>query len=199
MKRFFQSSLAAVLLGGLLYLGVTTALVLRVPLVSASPPKAPASYKVSGPAWDFVNPELDRLVAELREQKAALQKREEQLNELAARLEAERAELNIITQAVYRVRDEFDKKLVQVREEEVANLKRLAKMYASMSPEGAANILKQMEDEQALKFMVFMRDAEAGPILEALARLSEADAKRAAALSDRLRTTTYRNALPKTQ
>lgn len=197
MKRFLQSSLAAVLVGSLLYLGVTAALLLRAPVLRATAVQEPTAPTHYGPAWDFVNPELDRLIAELREQKAALQKREEQLNELAARLEAERAELNIITQAVYRVREEFDRKLVQVREEEVANLKRLAKMYASMSPEGAANILKQMEDEQALKFMVFMRDAEAGPILEALARLGDAEAKRAAGLSDRLRTTTYRSAASK--
>lgn len=199
MKRFLQSSLAAVLVGSLLYLGVTAALLLRAPVLRATGSELPPAQAYQGPPWDFVNPELDRLIAELREQKAALQKREAQLNELATRLEAERAELNIITQAIYRVRQEFDRKLVQVREEEVANLKRLAKMYASMSPEGAAVILKQMEDEQALKFMVFMRDAEAGPILEALARLGELEAKRAAVLSDRLRTTTYRNALPKTQ
>jgi len=34
---------------------------------------------------------------------------------------------------------------------------------------------------------VFMKESEAAPLLESLARTSEADAKRAAALSERLR------------
>ncbi len=189
----------AVLVGGGLYLGVTALLLSRATGGSAQPIAASEPRLGAGPAWDFVNPDLDRLIAELKEQKTAVAQREQQLNQLAERLEAERAELDLITQAVSRTRDEFEKKLTQVREEEVANLKRLAKMYASMSPEGAAGIIKQMDDEQALKFMVFMKDAEAGPILEALSKLSEADAKRAASLTDRLRTTVYRSALPKTQ
>jgi flagellar motility protein MotE (MotC chaperone) len=138
-------------------------------------------------------------VAELQQEKEALAQRNQQLQELAARLEAERAELTIVTQAIHRLRTEIEQKVVQVREEEAANLKRLAKIYANMSPEGAAGILKQMEDEPALKFMVFMKDAETGPILEALSKLSEADAKRAATLTDRLRNTMYRSALPKPQ
>src|SRR5262249_9866509 len=144
------------------------------------------------------NPELDRLVSELTKEKEALATREKQLNELASRLEAERQEINIVTQAVYRMQAEFDRSVVRVREEETANLKRRGKDDAAMSPEGAAVILKQMDDEQILKFMVFMKDAEAGPVLESLAKLGEADAKRAAALTDKLRTTLYRNPPPKT-
>jgi flagellar motility protein MotE (MotC chaperone) len=67
-----------------------------------------------------------------------------------------------------------------------------------MSPEGAAAILKQMEDEQILKFMVFMKDAETGPLLENLAKLGESDAKRAATLTEKLRSTLFRNTAPKT-
>lgn len=189
------------LVGALVYLGVTAALLGRVPLarpaVAADTPST--GYHRPGPAWEFVNPELDRLVAELQQEKEALAQRNQQLQELAARLEAERAELTIVTQAIHRLRTEIEQKVVQVREEEAANLKRLAKIYANMSPEGAAGILKQMEDEPALKFMVFMKDAETGPILEALSKLSEADAKRAATLTDRLRNTMYRSALPKPQ
>jgi hypothetical protein len=56
-----------------------------------------------------------------------------------------------------------------------------------MSPEGAALIFKQMEEPTLLKVLGVMRDSERAPILEAMARSSEADAKRVVALSDRLR------------
>jgi flagellar motility protein MotE (MotC chaperone) len=199
MTRILQSGWFAMLLGALLFLGVTAVLMARAPLapVNTHELERAAAQPEPGPAWDFVNPELDRLVDELKKEKEVLDQRAQQLKELADRLEAERAEINVITQAVHRIRSEFEQKVVQVREEEVANLKRLAKMYASMSPEDAAGILRQMDDEPALKFMVFMKDAETGPILEALSKLGDADAKRAAALTDRLRTTVYRAALPK--
>jgi flagellar motility protein MotE (MotC chaperone) len=196
--KLIQSGWFAMLAGALLYLGVTVALMGRVSLSqAASQPGGETAAESTGTGWDMSNPELDRLIAELKKEKEGLSQRDTQLKELEARLDAERAEITIVTQAVHRMRLEFEKKYVQVREEEVANLKRLAKMYASMSPEGAATILKQMEEEQALKFMVFMKDGETGPLLEAFAKLGEAEAKRAAMLTDRLRTTSYRSALPK--
>jgi flagellar motility protein MotE (MotC chaperone) len=198
MMKLLQSGWAAGLVGALLYLSVTVALVTPSKLVLQSAQAAEAEEShVTGPSWEFINPELDRLVSELAKEKETLTGREKQLNELAARLEAERQEINIVTQAVYRMQTEFDRNVVRVREEEMANLKKLAKVYAAMSPEGAAAILKQMEDEQILKFMVFMKDAETGPVLESLAKLGETDAKRAATLTEKLRTTLFRNAAPK--
>jgi flagellar motility protein MotE (MotC chaperone) len=196
MMKYLQSGWFAMMAGALVYLGVTVALIGRSPALKGGVPSGTSEdFPGAGPAWEFVNPELDRLITELKKEKEALTQRELQLKELAARLDAERTELNIVTQAVHRMRSEMEKDVVRVREEETANLKRLAKMYASMSPEGAAAILKQMEDEQALKFMVFMKDAESGPLLEAFGRMGEAEAKRAATLTDRLRTTVYRSAV----
>jgi hypothetical protein len=66
-----------------------------------------------------------------------------------------------------------------------------------MTPEGAALIMKQMEDDQIVKFMVFMKDGETAPLLESFAKLGDTEAKRAAAISERLRTAIYRSATPK--
>lgn len=196
--KLLQSGWFAMLAGALLYLGVTVALMARVSLSHTSGQRGgQAGADGTFSSWDMSNPELDRLIEELKKEKESLSQRDVQLKELEARLEAERAEITIVTQAVHRMRLEFEKKYVQVREEETANLKRLAKMYASMSPEGAAAILKQMEDDQALKFMVFMKDAETGALLEVFAKQGETEAKRAALLSDRLRTTAYRSTAPK--
>ena len=72
------------------------------------------------------------------------------------------------------------------------NLKKLAKVYANMTPEGAAAIMKQMEDDQIAKFMVFMKEGETAPLLEGLSKMGEPEAKRAAAISERLRTAIFR-------
>src|SRR2546421_10570106 len=48
--------------------------------------------------WSFDTAEIDGLVKELREERDMLSKREKDLNELAARLRAERDELTQLTQ-----------------------------------------------------------------------------------------------------
>ena len=54
-----------------------------------------------------------------------------------------------------------------------------------------------MEDDQIVKFMVFMKEGETAPLLESFAKLGPAEAKRAAAISERLRTAIFRNPAPK--
>ena len=71
------------------------------------------------------------LVAELKKEKEAVGIREQQLNDLALRLQNERTELNQITQKVFQMQREFDTNVVRVREEELPNLKRLVKVYSS--------------------------------------------------------------------
>ena len=198
MSKLLQSSWFTILMGSLVYLGMTGFLLMPGKGLKPPPPhETGVTENTTGPSWDFFNPEVDRLVKELAQEKKALAQREQQLNELSTRLEAERAEITTVTQAVHRMQQEFDRGVLRIREEETANLKKLAKVYATMSPEGAIPILKQMEDEQIVKFMVFMKDGETAPLLEGLARQGEPDAKRAAAISERLRTVLYRNAPPK--
>ena len=79
--------------------------------------------------------------------------------------------------------------VVRVTDEEAVNLKRLSKVYATMSPAGAARILKEMEDEQIVKILALMKEAETAPILEGFGQGDKQDAKRAALISNRLRLT----------
>ena len=88
---------------------------------------------------------------------------------------------------------DFEKTVVRVKEEEAANLKRQAKMYASMAPENATPILKEMTDEQLAKLLVFMKDGEVVAILETLAKSGKDETKRVAQLSEKMRTTLTRN------
>ncbi len=200
MIRLWQSSWVAAGIGAVLFLVTAAAVLNPRKLLNARQAQIAASAKKQTPhaGWDFSNPEIDQLIAELKMEKEGLALREQQLKELATRLAAERSEINQTTQAVNRLEKEFDERIVRVREEETANLKKLAKTYAAMSPEGAATILKQMEDDQIVKILVFIKESDSAPILEAFAKSREADAKRVAMISERVRVASFRNQILKT-
>ncbi len=151
----------------------------------------------TGPSWNFQNPEADQLMQELKAEKKVLQQKEQQLNDLATRLDAERAEVNQATQSVRQLQMDFDKNVLHVKDEEAVNLKKLAKVYAAMSGEGAASIFAEMDDNAVARIMAFMREGETAVILEAMAKKPGTDPKRAALISDRLRLSTVRNSTPK--
>src|SRR6266849_2166387 len=137
MIRLWQSSWVAAGIGAVLFLVTAAAVLNPRKLLNARQAQIAASAKKQTPhaGWDFSNPEIDQLIAELKMEKEGLALREQQLKELATRLAAERSEINQTTQAVNRLEKEFDERIVRVREEETANLKKLAKTYAAMSPE----------------------------------------------------------------
>lgn len=189
MIQILQSKWVAVVVGAIAYWGATVAAFTRHKF---EPPPRPAetvpeTSVVKGPSWEFLNPELERLIAELKEQRDEVGKRSKDLDDLQARLAAERQEITSTTQIVWRLRTELDRALVRIKDEEVTNLKRLARVYGSMSPEGAARVLGETEEEQAVKVLASMKDTQSGPILESMSKVSTEQAKRAAALANRLR------------
>lgn len=187
MITLLQNPWFASALGGLSFL-LTFALI-PLPPPPAPPENAPtlAAPSAPAPSWKFINPEINMLIDELKTEKETLSARAAQLNELAERLRTEREELNQVTQTIHRMQRELDAHVARIKENETANLKKLAKTYAAMSPEGAAGIFRQMDDPAVVQVMAFMKESENGPILEALAKLGDTEAKRAAALTDRLR------------
>lgn len=137
--------------------------------------------------WMVANPEVEALVTELRQQQENLHAREKSLNELAERLRFERTELNQLTQSVHRAQKDFEEMVSKVADDEMVNLKKLAKTYAGMEPEASSAVFKKMEDGAVVKIMMFMRENETGPIIAAMATGSADDAQRAADITQRLR------------
>jgi len=188
MIKILQSNWTCAVIGALAYVGVTVA-VWRMPKIELPIPAAAAL----APSWEFQNTEVDELVADLQHQKQVLGEREHHLDELDARLKAEQQEITVVFQSVAHMQAEFDRNVVRLHDEEIANLKRLAKIYAAMAPAGAASILKEMKDDDIVKILACMKDAEMALILETLAHNSPADTKRAAQISERLKVVMYRN------
>jgi flagellar motility protein MotE (MotC chaperone) len=194
MIAFFQTKWAALAAGMMAY-GLTTWLALQPQqqlaraVTAIQNARAARSAVALGPSWTFQNPELDHLVAELKNERENLRLRASQLDELEARIASERQEICVVTQTVFRLRTELDATITRVSEEEAVNLKKAAKVYIKMTPDGAARILKEMDDERIVKILAVMKDSESAPLLESLAVGNKGEAKRAATISNRLRLT----------
>ncbi len=189
MIRILKSPWFSALVGGILYLAVTAALFTPAKFegVRASLEQARTVAPAEQPSWKFHNPEFEKWVEEIQHQRDALALRAQQLQELQTRLEAERQELNYATQVVAQLQADFDRNVVRIKDQEVANLKRQAKVLSSMSPDGAASLMGEMNEDEAVRILVTMKPDEASPILEAYAKVGKPEAKRAAALTERMR------------
>lgn len=194
--KFLTSSWIVILIGALTYLGTTAMLVMKakdqiVPKPVVKKEGEAEEHKpvpvVRGPSWEFVNPELDEMVAELKQQKEDIALEKKTLLELSDRLRTERQELIQMTQQVHRIQQEIEQSIIRVRDEEAANLTKLAKTYAGMSPEGAAKVMFGLDDISLVKVLLYMKESVAAPILEEMANKSPDDAKRMALVSERLR------------
>ncbi len=188
--KILKSSIVASVLGLILY-AVVTALVWQAPprIIEGEPTQEDivAHAKEAKPSWEFQSQEADMLISELRIEKEALARREKDLNDLAERLQTERMEINVVTQAVHQLQVQIEASIVRISTEEVANIKKLARTYAAMSPEGAAPIMKELEEGTLIKILAVMRETETAPILEALSKLGAEEAKRVAQVTERLR------------
>ena len=194
MLKIFQSNWLSALIGGIVFLG-SLVVFWKPPATPKKPARVFAAKpavefalgETNTPSWDYHNPDVEELVKELQHGKAQVAQRAVQLDELAARLQSERLEINQVTQKVQQLQLEFDQKVNRVRDEEVSNLKKLAKTYSTMSVEGTAAIFRQLDDSAVVKILMFMKEAETAPILEAMAKPAETDAKRVAGISEQLR------------
>ena len=81
----------------------------------------------------------------------------------------------------------MDKNLFRIKEDEAGNLKKLAKMYTAMEPASAARILRELDDTIVVKILTLVKEPETALILESLSRMGEAETRRAAAISENLR------------
>ena len=194
------------LIGGLLYLAVTAALILKGYKPPAPPPakvaKAVEKDGVSGaplagktaddlngttPSWNYYNQDIEFLITYLKDTSNLFRIRQKDLDELGQRLAAERAELASVTQSVARLRDDIDKQVIRIQDDEIINVKRLAKTYAGMDPSSAAKVFAELDEKLVVKIMSQMKDDQNAAILDALAKTNAQGAKLAAALSDKLR------------
>jgi flagellar motility protein MotE (MotC chaperone) len=196
MIKLLANSWITAPVGAIVYLACTV-LFWEKPQLPPKADRMPALRGV-GPSWDFNNPEADQLIAELKIEKKSVEAREKQLNELAARLENERTELNQVTQSVHQLQAEFDSSVLRIKDQEITNLKKLAKVYAGMTPETAATVMAEMENEAIVKILLYLKEGDTAAILEALAKKGPAQARRTAEISEAVRLSLHNTATTNT-
>jgi flagellar motility protein MotE (MotC chaperone) len=185
MTRILQSSWFVAVIGCVLYLA-TTATVLNPSKFAGIHIPNPDYSAEDDPSWKFRNPEFNQWVSQIKSQKASLDAREQRLNELQTRLNAQMQEISTVTQTVAQLQENFDRNVIRFKAEETDNIKHQAKLISTMSPEGAVAMLTQMPDDAAVRILFTMKTDEASLILDTLSKMGEPQARRAAQLMEQL-------------
>jgi flagellar motility protein MotE (MotC chaperone) len=179
--------MTVVLAGGLMFFVTMFAMLRMTHFDGVHMPVAVPLAADDNPSWRFRNPEFDQWVSQVKEERAALALREEQLKEWEMRLTAENREISTVTQTVTKLQNEFDQRVLQFKDQEVANAKKQIKVIADMSPEGAATMLNEVSDDETTKLLYLMKADVSGPILDAMSKQGPMQARRAATLAQRLK------------
>jgi flagellar motility protein MotE (MotC chaperone) len=187
MNRILQSPGTVVLAGGLMFFLTIFGTLKTVHFGPVQLPGAEALAADDNPSWRFRNPEFDQWVAQIKEERAAIAVREEELKEWETRLAAENREVSTVTQTVTKLQSDFDKRVLLFKDQEMANAKKQVKVVADMSPEGAAAMFNSMPDDAVTQLLFLMKPDVSGPILDAMSKLGDFQARRAAALTERLK------------
>jgi flagellar motility protein MotE (MotC chaperone) len=161
-------------------------------LVQAAAGQRAAAVEATRPEkpWDFWTPEVENLARELTEQREKFAARELELAAREKRLAEEARQLEEIRQQVAQLRSEIDARVVEVKEQEMRNLKSLAGTYSRLTPPAAVAIFSQLDDLMVAKLLSLMKPEITSAIFEELSRVPGPDnvnVKRAAELSQRLR------------
>jgi flagellar motility protein MotE (MotC chaperone) len=179
--------LATVVVGALSFLITMFAVMKTVDFSGVKvPPPAPLAAE-DNPAWKFHNAEFEQWVTQMKEERAAMALREEQLKDWETRLAAENREISTVTQTMTKLQNDFDKRVLLFRDAETANVKKQVKVISVMSPDGAAAMLKEISDDETTKLLFLMKADISGPILDAMSRQGGAQARRAASLAQRIK------------
>ena len=179
-----------------LFLGVGTSMVFlwkaAGPLIATakqSRVKTHAPVRPEAP-WDFWTIEIENLATELKDAKATLKNREDQLELAFQRHAAERLELAKQRQQIEALRNEIANTMIAIKEDELKNMKSLAATYSNLSPKATLTIFRQMDDAMVVKLLALMKTDIVSPLFEELSKQAATDpalAKRAAQLSEKLR------------
>lgn len=188
MIRLLSSNWFVAAAGAIAYL-VTTFFCLNPKMFAGLKPatKHEGELPVVTESWNFKNPEVDQVIEQLKTARETMAAREQQLKDWETRLASERQEISAVTQTVWRIQQDIEKTLTRIKQEEVPNLKKTAKIYSAMTPDGAAAIVRQQTDEETLRVLFYLKPGESGAILEALAKLGKPEAQRAGQLAEKLR------------
>ncbi len=163
------------------------------PLLAAAAQAIPAKKTeevATERGWDFWTIEIENLSTELKDERARLRQQSEQLDQRAARVEAEARELSRMRAEIEALRGQMSNRLIEMKEDEVKNLRTLAQTYTNLTPKASVAIIRELDDVTAVKILSLMKPDVVAPIFEEMSRAAGGDSsltRRAAVLSNQLR------------
>ena len=127
-----------------------------------------------------VNPETFRMIETIENKNRELKKREEELRIKEVRLEALEAKVRKDLEKIKKSISESKEQMGLQDERTKENVEALIKVYSSMKPEEAANLVEAIDEDLALKIVSGMKSKIAGQVL------SKLDVKVAKRISEKL-------------
>lgn len=192
MNKLLRSNWIIAVLG--IVLGVGTQMVVllwRATEIEIEPEEVVEPYAaIDRIAWSFLTPEIEGFTAELQTRLEGVAAREEELDDYALRLKAERAEIEKLKRDLEVMRSDLTNIFTNVNVSEQKNLKTLAATYTNLTPSAALAIFQEMDDDMVVKILAFMKPDPVGQILQEMAQTKDGGgtlAGRAANLSNKLR------------
>lgn len=191
--KLLTSPWGIALLGGLLNLFLTTAMILPELGRLAKPGLVfPEKTALAPRLWSFKTDAVNDLITELQTEREKLGADQKSVAMQQAQLVSQRAEIQKVQQEIKTMRDGIEQRVVELQETELKNLKTLAQTYAAMNPPAAVAIFREMDENMVVKIFSFMKADRVGPILGEMAKTpdhagEEPMARRAARITDKLR------------
>jgi len=160
--------------------------------VAATEAKAAEAAAPPPQLWSFKTNAVDELITELKKEREAVIEEQKDLAAMSSQVTAERQEVEKVKNEILRLRKELEARIVEISEHEKENLKNLGQTYTAMLPAGAAVILREIDEDSAVKILAQMKPKSAALVLGEMARIvdkstDESPARRAARISDKLR------------
>jgi flagellar motility protein MotE (MotC chaperone) len=166
--------------------------ILTLPAPAESESKEPGKpvIKPSPKEWSFMSTEIEDVAKDLREERAALEMKRQDLEATSKRIAAEKEELKRVRTELEQLRSEITASVPVLQSTEAANIKNLSKVYATMKPTQAVAILESMDDISVVKLLATMKADAVSQIFAEMAHTAGPDgplAPRVAKLSEQLR------------
>ena len=115
-----------------------------------------------------VNPETFRMIETIEKKNRELKRREEELRIKELRIKAIEAKVSKDLEKIEKSISESKEQLGIQDEKTRENVESLIKVYSSMKPEEAANLIEAIDDDLALKIVAGMKSKIAGKVLSKL-------------------------------
>ena len=115
-----------------------------------------------------VNPETFRMIETIEKKSRELKRREEELRIKELKIKAIEAKVSKDLEKIEKELSESKKQLGMQDKNNKKNVEALIKVYSTMKPEEAANLIEAIDDDLALKIVSGMKSKIAGKVLSKL-------------------------------